>query len=276
MKIKEILSKKLSKKELALVKSSFDVVGDIGIIEIPRGLGKKEKIIAKELMKLHNNLRVVAKKIGPTAGVERVRPIKVILGEKRTTTIHKENGCRFKVDINKVYFSPRLGSEHLRVIQQVKKNELVFDPFAGIGPFAIPIAKKGVEVFASDINKNAINFLKENAKLNKVSDKITSIVGDARKVLKKSKYKNKADRVMMNLPMCAADFLDVAFYIAKKGAIVHFYCFLDEKDLYKKGINIIKKSAEKYKRKIKILNKKTCGQLAPRVWRVAIDFKVIK
>ena len=275
MKIKEFLAGKLTKKELAAAKSSFDVVGDIAVLEIPEELKKKEKVIAKSIMELHRNVKVVAKKVGPTAGIERIRPIKVILGEKRTNTMHVENGCRYKLDINKVYFSPRLGSEHLRVAEQVKRDELVFDPFAGVGPFAIPIAKRCANVIAVDINKDAIKFLKENAKLNKVDTRIEAFAGDARKVLKKAKYKGKANRVIMNLPMHAGEFLDVTFYIAKKGAVVHFYCFLDEKDLYAKGIKLLKGAAVKAKRKIKIVNKKLCGQLAPRVWRVAIDFKIL-
>jgi tRNA (guanine37-N1)-methyltransferase len=275
MRIKEFLAGKLTKKELAVAKSSFDVVGDIAVLEIPDELKKKEKVIAKSIMELHRNVKVVAKKVGPTAGVERIRPIRVILGEKRTNTIHVENGCRYKLDINKVYFSPRLGSEHLRVAEQVKKGEAVFDPFAGVGPFAIPIAKRCANVIAVDINKDAIKFLKENAKLNKVDVRIEAFAGDARKVLKKAKYKGKADRVIMNLPMHAGEFLDVAFYIAKKGAVVHFYCFLKEEDLFEGGIEVIRSAAKKAKRKVRVLKTKLCGQLAPRVWRVVIDFKIL-
>jgi tRNA (guanine37-N1)-methyltransferase len=273
--LRERLSEKLSEKELDLAKTSFDAVGDIATLEIPTELKKKEKVIAETIMELNHNIRVVAKKAGPTAGVERIRPIKVVLGEKRTETIHNENGCRYKLDINKVYFSPRLGSEHLRVVNQVKPDEVVFDPFAGIGPFAIPIARRGARVVAVDINKNAIAYLNENAKLNKVVGRIEAIAGDARNVLKKAKYKGKAERIIMNLPMHAGEFLDVAFYIAKKGAVVNFYCFLKEDEMFNAGIETIKTAAQKAKRKIKILNTKTCGQLAARIWRCAIDFKVL-
>ena len=272
--LKDYLKKKLSKEELKLVRRSFDIIGDIAQVEIPPELEKKEKIIAEAIMELHKNIKVVVKKIGPTSGEKRVRPVKVIAGEKRTETIHIENGVRLKVDLNKVYFSPRLGTEHLNVVNQIKKGEVVFDLFAGVGPYAIPAAKKAKRVVAIDINKNAIKYLKENAKLNKVKNKIEAYVGDCRKVVKKHKWKQKADRVIMNLPMHAGEFLDVAFYVAKPGAVVHCYFFLPEEELFKGAIKKIKEAEKKFGRKTRILRKRKCGQLAPRIWRVVVDFKV--
>jgi tRNA (guanine37-N1)-methyltransferase len=274
--LKEFLKGKLTEKQISQLKASYDVMGTIAVINsMPTGLKSKEKVIAKAIMELNKNVKTVAKKVGPTAGKERIRPVKVIVGEKKTETFYVENGNRFKFDINKVYFSPRLGSEHLRVAQRVMKNETVFDLFAGVGPYAIPAAKRGANVIAVDINKHATRYLELNAGMNKVSDKIRTFTGDCRKVIMKKEFKKKADRVIMNLPMHAGEFLDVAFYVAKKGANVHFYCFLHENDLFEGGITIIKAAAKKAKRKIKILNTKRCGQLSSRIWRVAIDFKVL-
>ena len=42
-----------------------------------------------------------------------------------------------------VFWNPRLGHEHERIVNLVDKNDVVHDMFAGIGPFAIPLAKKG-------------------------------------------------------------------------------------------------------------------------------------
>jgi len=272
--LKEYLKGKLSEKELKLVRRSFDIIGDIAQLEIPPELEKKEKEIAKAIMKLHKNVNVVVKKIGPTSGEERIRPVKAILGEKRTETVHVENGIKLKLDLNKVYFSPRLGTEHLRVVNQIKKDEVVFDLFAGVGPYSIPAAKKAKKVIAIDINPYAIQYLKENAKLNKVENKIEAHVGDCRKVVKKHRWKNKANRVIMNLPMHAGEFLDVAFYVAKKNSIVHCYFFLKEEELYKGAIKKIKDAEKKFGRKTRILRKRKCGQLASRIWRVVVDFKI--
>ena len=42
-----------------------------------------------------------------------------------------------------VFWNPRLSHEHERIVNLVDKNDVVHDMFAGIGPFAIPLAKKG-------------------------------------------------------------------------------------------------------------------------------------
>ena len=274
--LKEALKGKLTEEQISNLKASYDIIGDIAVMNsMSKGMKNKEKLVAKTIMELNNHIKTVVKKIGPTSGVERIRKVRVVLGEKRTDTTYIENGCRFRLDINKTYFSPRLGYERLRVIEQVKKNEIVYDLFAGIGPFAIPIAKRAKKVVAIDINKNACKFLEENVRISRVSDKIDVYCGDARKVIAKHKWKKVADRVIMNLPMHAGQFLDLAFKIAKKNAIVHFYFFLPEEELFEGATKLIEKAAKKAKRKIRIINERKCGQLAPWIWRVAIDFKIL-
>ena len=48
------------------------------------------------------------------------------------------------------------------------KGDILFDVFAGIGPFAIPSAKKQVLVYANDLNPHSHSAMVENVKLNKV------------------------------------------------------------------------------------------------------------
>ncbi len=273
--IKDELKEKLTKEEMNSLKRSFDIIGDIAQLEIPEGLERKEKIISETLMELHKNVNVVVKKVGATSGEERIRPVKVIAGENRTKTIHRENNYEFKLDLNKVYFTPRLVTERKRVISQIKEGENVFDLFAGVGVFSIPCTKKAKKVVAIDINSDAVEYMKENAMLNKVWSKMEIYEGDCRKVIEENNFENCADRVIMNFPMHSENFLDVAFKIAKENCVVHFYTFLEESELFEKGIKTIKDAAEKYGKNIEIPEKKTCGQLAPRVYRCVIDFKVL-
>ncbi len=273
--IRDKLKDKLTNEELGLVKRSFDIIGDIAQLEIPEELESKEKIIAESLMELHKNVNVVVKKIGATSGEERIRPVKVIAGENRTKTLHRENNYEFELDINKVYFTPRLVTERKRVVSQIKEGEIVFDLFAGVGVFSIPCTKKAKKVIAIDINSDAVKYLQENAMRNKVWSEMKIYEGDCKKVVEKENFGKIADRIIMNLPMHSENFLDVAFKIAKENCIIHFYTFLEEDELFEKGIKTIKKAAEKHNKKVEILNKKTCGQLAPRIYRTVIDFKVL-
>ncbi len=254
--LKELLKDKLTEDELKLLRRSFDVVGDIAIIEIPPELEHKEKIIAEALLSEHKNIKVVAKKASKVEGVERIRRVKVIAGENRTITLHKENGIVLKVDVNKVYFSPRLSSERLRILNQVKDGERIIDMFAGVGPYSILIAKnKDVEIDAIDINPHAYQLLLENMKLNKLKGKIVPHLGDAAEVIKTLR---PADRIIMNLPEKAVEYLNLAASKIKNGGIIHLYTFLKEGEKPKlRGYNIVK-----------IVK---CGEYGPHIYRYCLD-----
>ena len=90
----------------------------------------------------------------------------------------KCNGCNAcvahcKLDVKKVYFSPRLATERKRVADLVSDGEEILDMFAGVGPFPFVIAKeKSVDITAVDINEVAIQYLNENIKINKVKEKL--------------------------------------------------------------------------------------------------------
>ncbi len=266
LNLKDLLKGKVPEDRIP---KSYDVVGDITIFESKDE--KYDKLIAEAIMKINKRVKVVAER-GITEGIERIRPVKVILGENRTETIHVENGFKFKLDLNKVFFNSRLQSERKRVIEKVRKGELVFDLFAGVGPFSIPIAKK-TKVIAIDINPWAIYYLKENIRINKVPEEnIEVFEGDCRKIVNSHKdWWGKADRIIMNLPAKSHDFLDVAKKLSKKGTIIHFYWFCHESELWWKVEDIIKKNFESFE----IIERRKIGERAPRIYKVVIDFKVI-
>ena len=83
--------------------------------------------------------------------------------------LQREGDCRFRLDFSKVYWNSRLQGEHERIVKTFfKEDEFVCDVFAGIGPFALPAARRGVIVFANDLNPVSYQYLKENVALNKV------------------------------------------------------------------------------------------------------------
>lgn len=252
---------------------AFDIIGDIAVIEAPTAAKGKE--LAKMVLWQNKNIKSVWMKVGGHEGKLRLQKLKWISGEKRTTTIHKENGISLKLDIARVYFSPRQATERKRVYEQVKKPETILVMFSGIGPFVVSIAKNtpAAAVYGIELNKTAHKHALENAKLNKVEGKAKLFCGDVRKII--PKLRKKFDRVAMPLPKGAESFLDVAFAAAKKGAIIHFYDFEKEEDIPEAAIAKVALAATKAKRKIKILNVVKCGQLAPRAYRVCVDFKVM-
>ncbi len=258
MKLKELLKNVLGEEELEIAPSSFDVVGDIAIIKIPPQLEKKEKKIGEQLLKF-KNVKTILKKEGKVGEEFRIRKYKFLGGEKRKETLHKEYGCRYKLNIEKVYFSPRIGSERERIVKQVKKGEKILVLFAGIGPYAIQIAKnREVDIYAIEINPKAVKYFKENTKLNKVENKIKVFEGDVRKIV--PKLKEKFDRIIMPLPKDAENFLDLAKLVSKKNTIIHSYIFATSKG------EAIKKIDKK------VINCVECGTYSRDISRYCVDF----
>jgi tRNA (guanine37-N1)-methyltransferase len=278
MALKDLLARKLTKKQLTHVPSSFDIIGSkekaVAIIEIPDELKKKRVIIAKALMEQHKNVTTVLEKISPRSGIFRTYALKIITGEKDTIVVHKESGCRFMVDPQKVYFSPREVQERLRIVSQVKKCENIMVFFAGIGPFPIVLSKKTTakNITGIELNPDACRYFGKNVLLNKVIN-VHIIHGDVTK--KVSAFANKCDRVLMPLPETAADFLYEALFCLKKNGICNFYCFSSEDEIAEK-IGELERKAESLNSQIKITGFAKVLPYGPRIWKYRIDFVKVK
>jgi len=273
-KLKDILGKKLTKKELSLVPSSFDMVGSIIIFsDFPKQLSKKEKIIGNEILKNFRHFKSVFKKTKKYSGKFRTPKLKLLAGSNSKETVHKENNIRLKLNVEKVYFSARLSEERKRIAKQVKNNESVLVMFSGIAPYPIVISKntKAKEIIGIEINQIAHKHALENLKLNKIKN-VKLILGDVKKVL--PKIREKFDRIIMPLPKGAENFLGLALNKIRKNRIIHFYSFAEENN-YNNIKKIINNECEKKKKRCKILDIVKCGQFSPRVFRLCVDFRVL-
>jgi len=273
----DFLADKLPSNILASVPRAIDFVGDIAIVEIPPELSNHKKEIGDALLKANKQTCTVLAKSGAVEGVYRLRDFEVISGAKKTVTVYTEYGCVYHVDVAKAYFSPRLSTEHSRVASTVKTGEKVVDLFAGVGPFAIPIAKKhkNVLVYAVDVNPDAVSLLKRNVTVNRVEKQVVPILGDARQVVKEQ-LSGKADRVIMNLPETALDFVDVACEALKpKGGIIHYYGFVKALNPLETTKVRLTEAVNQNNRQVKkIILAKTVREVAPYTWQVVVDTKI--
>ena len=267
----EILEDELTPAEIENLKTSFDTIGDIVILEIPDELQDKKQLIGDAAYKFTKRKAIYMKK-SAIKGTIRVRDLEFLSGVDDSLTIHKEHGARLKLDVREVYFSPRLATERKRVMESVKDGEKILDMFCGIGPFPIVIARnKDVNITAVDINEAAIRYLDENIKLNKLKGKIESHCGDVREVSKG--FKTKFDRIIMNLPGLAYSFLDVAVDLIEDGGIINYYEFSDS---YEPGIKRLNEAAGSAGKKVEILNTRKVKSISPDEWHVSIDAKIKK
>jgi tRNA (guanine37-N1)-methyltransferase len=273
----QALQGKLSPDMLAVVPQAFDIVGDIVIIEIPPALKEHQALIGDAILRTHRNIKVVLGKAGDISGVFRIRDYIFIAGEHRTSTIHREFGCAYHVDVAKAYFSPRLSHEHMRVASLVQSGEVVTDLFSGVGPFSVLIGKMcpAAKVYGVDLNPDAIELQKLNVSVNRLDGHVFPICADAREIAQ-GKLKGVADRVIMNLPETAIDFVDAACNAIKpEGGVVHFYGFVRQPDTVEGLEQRFTEQVERNGRKVQcFLFARSIRETAPFESQIVLDAKI--
>jgi tRNA (guanine37-N1)-methyltransferase len=276
--LEDALKGKLPQHLLAVLPKSLDVVGQIAIIGLPSALVIYDSIVGKGVLEICPNVRTVMAKAGEFSTEYRTRELRLIAGEDDSVTRYMEHGCVYELDVKTVFFSPRLSHERLRVASQVRPGEIVVDMFAGVGPYSILVAKKQLlsAVHAIDANPSAYKFLVSNILSNRVLGNVKPMMGDAREVVK-SNLSNVADRVIMNLPGSASNFIDVACSsLREKGGIIHFYSFESTKNAANTSTGKLRNQIEASGRKLEsILAVRTVKEIAPYRVQVAVDARVV-
>lgn len=264
---------------------AYDIFGNIALVKFSRetSAGAKKKF-AEKIMKGNNSVRTVLEKTGKFKGRLRKQETKYIAGEKTKEVLYRENGCVFRFNIDKTYFSPRLSNERKEIAEKIKGGDVLV-MFAGVGPYSVVIAKnsKAKMVFSNEINREANEYGKQNIEMNKLKGKVILLNGDIQNVATKVKrglrINNESvqkffDVIVMPRPQLKETFLDEAFKLSKKGTRIFYYDFCKDDEM-EMIVNKIRKEAEKHKRKIKILKVKPAGEIAPYKIRVRVDFKVL-
>lgn len=274
--LKQALAGILTPEETAQVYSAFDQIGDIVIVKIPDSLTTKKDLIANAILDNIKTAKSVFTQVSPVRGDFRVRDLEFLAGENRTITEYKEHSCRFKVDVAKTYFSPRLSTERQRIAGMVGDDETIVNMFAGVGTFSILIAKanKTCRVYCIDSNAAASELCESNAKLNKVQDRVISICGDAEQVITDG-LGGKADRVLMPLPERAREFVDSAVLALKQRGIVHYFAHVkadSKKEALKLGSENAKDAFAKYNHNI--LGVRVVREVGPRIYQIVADVSV--
>ncbi|MFA0833583.1 MAG: class I SAM-dependent methyltransferase family protein [Methanobacterium formicicum] len=268
--MEDFLQGKIPPEKMEDFKKSFDIIGDVVILEIPEDLEEEKYLIGEAALKFTKRRSVYRKK-SAIKGVIRTRELEHLAGKDDSETIHREYDSRIMLDVKDVYFSPRLATERRIIGDEVQDGEVIIDMFTGVGPFAMNIARrsklKSITIYAVDINPAAIHYLKENIKLNKVQGKVKPLLGDVATVLKDLDV--QADRIIMNLPGTACEFLPVAVNHLKSGGTLNYYQFSRD---FEDPVKRIKKAA--YPRQVEVLDMRKVKSRSPKVWHVAIDARI--
>ena len=258
----------------------IDIIGDIAIVKAPQGFPlEKMKDIARAMMRVLPYIRSVWLATGGVEGRYKVRSGLVHLaGEKRTETIYREHGCSFRVDVARVFITPRLSYEHRRIAELVEPGEVVVNMFAGVGLFSIIIAckVKNVKVYSIDINPDAYRFMVENVRLNRVEDRVFPILGDAAKVIEES-LQGVATRVLMPLPELALDYLPYALAALRGRGYVHVYLHVHYgrgKDPRQKASRLVSERLSSLGAPHRVIRARRVRRVGPRIDQIVVDVEV--
>ncbi|XP_069589748.1 tRNA (guanine(37)-N1)-methyltransferase isoform X1 [Ranitomeya imitator] len=202
------------------VPTSFSRVGHIAHMNLRDHQLPYKNLIGQVILDKNPGITSVVNKTNTIDSTYRNFQMEVLAGEENMMTKVKENSFTYEFDFSKVYWNPRLSTEHDRITGFLKSGDVVFDVFAGVGPFAIPAAKKSCMVYANDLNPESYRWLVHNCKLNKVDRKVQAFNTDGRefirtvvkdelsKHIKSSPDGKKRLHIVMNLPALALEFLD--------------------------------------------------------------------
>ncbi len=198
------------------------------------------------------------------------RPRVRVLAGSGTETLHRENGCLFRIDLSKVMWSRGNINERARIPQLVEDGETVVDMFAGIGYFSIPVAVHAdpLRVYSIEINPESFRYLRDNIVLNGVEDVVEPVLGDCRETAPEL----EADRVIMGYVGTTHHYLEAAMECLVDGGVLHYHETVPETMKFSRPLRRIERAA--HPRRVKLLDRRTIKKYSPGVWHVVLDARI--
>jgi tRNA (guanine37-N1)-methyltransferase len=227
--LRKALEGVLREEQVKAVESGIDIIGDVAIVKLAEPVKDQGSIVGEAILRSIKNVKAVFDQEGALEGDFRLRRLRHLAGEERTLTMHKENGLRFMVDVEKCYFSPRLSTERMRIAELAQEGERALNMFAGVGPYSIILAKrKKAEVWSCELNEVAYKLHLENNRLNKVEPLMHMYNQDAARLSESVNV--KFDRILMPHPSQSDKYLKLARKLVKEGGWIHYYRHLSGAD----------------------------------------------
>ena len=266
-----LLKGRVSSDELALLPRGWRIIGDAIIVREKIGVGSWG-LVGEALLDIYPRCRYVLLDHG-TRGVFR-EPEREVIAARGTInsfeTIHVENGCRFKLDTMHISFSQGNFYEKQR-LTSLCRDEVVLDMFAGIGYFTIPIAAHSIakRVVAIEINPLAYRYLEENIRLNRVEDRVETILGDCSRL----SPIDAADRVVMGY-LSSQQYLGSGISALRSGGVLHYHEAVPEPLYPTRPNERIKEVVFELGRRIESLTTRRVKKYSPGVLHSVTDARI--
>ncbi|KAJ7897151.1 Met-10+ like-protein-domain-containing protein [Mycena olivaceomarginata] len=158
----------------------FAITGHIAHVNLKDEYLPYKHQIGQIFLDKNPQIRTVVNKLDTIDSQFRFFKMELLAGDPEYVVEHHEADCRFTFDFTQVYWNSRLHTEHERLVQIFNPEDVVADVFAGVGPFAVPAAKKGCAVLANDLNPQSAKYLAVNVENNRVADVVRVSCEDGR------------------------------------------------------------------------------------------------
>ena len=166
------------------VTTSFETVGHLAHMNLREHQLPYKHFIGQVILDKNPRIRTVVNKLNAIDTTFRFFKMELLAGEEDFGCRVKENNCWFEFDFSRVYWNSRLQKEHDRIVQKMRRGDVLLDMMAGVGPFALPAAKRGCVAYANDLNPNSYKALVHNIALNKLQAKVKPFNMDAREFVR--------------------------------------------------------------------------------------------
>ncbi|KAF9270710.1 hypothetical protein L218DRAFT_914991 [Marasmius fiardii PR-910] len=160
--------------------TGFAATGHIAHMNLNEEYLPYKHVIGQVFLDKNKSIKTVVNKLDNIDTQFRFFEMEILAGEPNLTVEHHESDCRFTFDFSQVYWNSRLHTEHQRIVDMLKPGEVLADVFSGVGPFALPAAKKGCAVLANDLNPNSFKYLSQNIKDNELTEDVKPFCQDGR------------------------------------------------------------------------------------------------
>ncbi|MEM0026819.1 MAG: class I SAM-dependent methyltransferase family protein [Ignisphaera sp.] len=256
----------------------IEIIGDVAIIRKSFEVSTElYKVIGEEILREIPYVKSVWLATSPVQGFERVREYIHLAGERKSETMYREHGCVFKIDFTKVYISPVLGFDHIRIAKKVKDGEKILNMFAGFGPYSIIVSKhaKPTYVISIDLNEFAVHYARINIEINKVGVFNEIIHGDALTIT--PSLNEKFDRILMPYPDAFKDAFKVALNAVKIDGYLHPHLFVEasnKREALHRAYDTVSVYAQSLGAIVESLGGHVIRGVAPRKYHVTVDVVV--
>ncbi|KAK4452988.1 putative undecaprenyl pyrophosphate protein [Podospora aff. communis PSN243] len=170
------------------IPTGFNTAGHVAHLNLRDQYLPYKKVVAEVLLDKNPHIKTVINKVDNVGAESQFRTFQyeVLAGNDDLNVQVAESNCVFEFDYAKVYWNSKLETEHRRLVDLFKPGDVVCDVMAGIGPFAVPAGKRGVFVWANDMNPESYKYLKQGIEKNKVQKFVRPFCEDGRTFIHKA------------------------------------------------------------------------------------------